>query len=41
MAGELIDIYDENMTPLGVSLKSTAHREKLWHRVFFLDCART
>lgn len=35
MADELIDIFDENMTPLGREMKFVAHRDKLWHRVFF------
>lgn len=34
MADELIDIYDENMNHLGTAMKSQAHREGLWHRVF-------
>lgn len=35
MTDELIDIYDENLNPMGTALKSVAHRNKLWHCVFF------
>lgn len=34
MADELIDIFDENMNMLGTAMKSQAHREGLWHKVF-------
>lgn len=34
MADELIDIYDENLNPLGTAMKSQAHREGLWHKAF-------
>lgn len=33
MADELIDIFDETNTPLGIQkMKSIAHKEGLWHR---------
>ena len=31
---EIIDIYDENMTPIGTAPKEQAHREGLWHKSF-------
>ena len=34
MADELIDIYDSEMNLLGVAMKSQAHDEGLWHKVF-------
>lgn len=34
MTEELIDIYDENMNPLGTATKQQAHREGLWHTAF-------
>ena len=34
MADTLIDIYDENMNPIGQALKSQAHAEGLWHKAF-------
>lgn len=34
MSDELIDIYDENMTPLGTASREQAHREGLWHKAF-------
>ncbi len=34
MADALIDIYDENMNPIGQALKSQAHAEGLWHKAF-------
>ncbi|NTW30866.1 MAG: hypothetical protein HGA33_06295, partial [Candidatus Moranbacteria bacterium] len=41
MADELIDIYDENNVPLGITeLKSEAHRDGLWHHtasIFVID----
>ena len=41
MADELIDIYDENNTALGITrMKSEAHRDGLWHRtvhIFLFD----
>ena len=30
----MIDIYDENMKPLGSALRSQAHKEGLWHKSF-------
>lgn len=35
MADELIDIYDENIQHLGTAMKYVAHREGLWHKIFF------
>ncbi|NTW89998.1 MAG: NUDIX domain-containing protein [Candidatus Moranbacteria bacterium] len=41
MTDELIDIYDENNVPLGITeLKSEAHRDGLWHHtasIFVID----
>ncbi|MBR1948784.1 MAG: NUDIX domain-containing protein [Alphaproteobacteria bacterium] len=34
MADEMIDIYDSEMNMLGIALKSQAHKEGLWHKVF-------
>ena len=34
MDEELIDIYDENMNPIGMAPKSQAHKEGLWHKSF-------
>lgn len=31
---ELLDIYDENLTPLGVKPRGDVHRDGDWHRVF-------
>lgn len=43
MSDELIDIYDENDVPLGITrLKSEVHRDGLWHHtasVFVFDTA--
>ena len=30
----MIDIYDENMNPLGSAMRSQAHKEGLWHKSF-------
>ena len=34
MTEELIDIYDENMHPLGTAPIMQAHQEGLWHKSF-------
>ncbi|MDO5385778.1 MAG: NUDIX domain-containing protein [Pseudomonadota bacterium] len=34
MTDEIIDIYDENMNPIGTATKAQAHREGLWHKAF-------
>lgn len=34
MADELIDIFDEDLNHLGTAMKSQAHAEGLWHKVF-------
>ena len=34
MTDEMIDIYDSEMNLLGVAMKSQAHKEGLWHKVF-------
>ncbi len=34
MTDELIDIYDENMNPLGTATKQQVHQEGLWHTAF-------
>ncbi len=31
---ELLDIYDENLTPLGIKPRGEVHRDGDWHRVF-------
>ncbi|MBZ0292795.1 MAG: NUDIX hydrolase [Anaerolineae bacterium] len=31
---EMLDIYDENLTPLGVKERSAVHRDGDWHRTF-------
>lgn len=35
MADELIDVFDENMNPLGTAMKYKAHAEGFWHKIFF------
>lgn len=34
MADELVDIFDENFNLIGTAMKSQAHNEGLWHKVF-------
>ena len=34
--GELLDVYDELGAPLGVALRTVAHRDGLWHHCFHL-----
>lgn len=38
---ELIDIYDENMNPIGTALRSQVHKEGLWHVSFLCWIARS
>lgn len=40
MTEELIDIYDENMNPIGTASRSQAHSEGLWHMSFHCWIAR-
>lgn len=40
MTEELIDIYDENMNPIGTAPRSQVHKEGLWHKAFHCWIAR-
>lgn len=40
MTEELIDIYDENMNPIGTAPRSQVHKEGLWHVSFLCWIAR-